>query len=61
MKTRVTLQVLEEMKRYELRFFCEDCAYFTGNDCAHGWPDGERRRELREGDVVVFCKEFDGG
>ena len=59
MKTRVTLQLLGEMQRFDLRFTCEDCAHFTGESCAHGWPGGERKRPLRDGEDVVFCKEFE--
>lgn len=59
MKTRVTLQLLEEMQAYDLRFTCEDCAHFTGRSCAHGWPGGERRRALTEGEHIEFCKEFE--
>jgi hypothetical protein len=59
-KTRVTLQLLEEMSRFDLRFTCEECAHFTGDRCAHGWPGGERRRALRAGDDIEFCKEFEG-
>lgn len=60
MKTRVTLQLLEEIARFDLRFTCEDCASFTGEACAHGYPNREhRRRVLIEGEHVVFCKEFE--
>jgi hypothetical protein len=61
MKTRVTLDLMREVELYALRFTCDDCAFFTGARCANGWPGGERRRELREGDQVVFCKEFESG
>ncbi|MGZ3416603.1 MAG: hypothetical protein ACXVEF_24950 [Polyangiales bacterium] len=61
MKTRVTLQLLEEARRWELRFTCDECAHFQGDRCAHGWPEGERSRTLREGETIAFCKEFEGG
>lgn len=59
MKTRVSLQLIEEIARYDLRFTCEECAQFTGAGCAHGWPGGERRRTLRDGEQIEFCKEFE--
>ncbi len=59
MKTRVTLALLEEIARFDLRFACDDCAHFVEDRCAHGWPGGERRRALRAGDEIVFCKEFE--
>ncbi len=63
MKTRVTLQFLEEARRYDLRFTCDECAHFVETPkpcCAHGWPAGERTRALDPGDEIVFCKEFEG-
>ncbi len=59
MKTRVTLQLLEEIERFGLRYACDDCAHFDGERCAHGYPRGERRRVLTEGEEIEFCKEFD--
>ncbi len=61
MKTRVTLRLLDEMQRFDLRWSCDDCVHFVEGRCAHGWPEGERARALREGESVVFCKEFEGG
>ena len=61
MRTRVTLQLIDEARRFDLRFTCDDCAYFTGDRCAHGWPGGERRRELAAGEQIEFCKEFEAG
>ncbi len=59
MKTRVTLQLIVEAERFVLRYACDDCAMFTGEHCAHGWPGGERRRPLQEGEEIEFCKEFE--
>jgi hypothetical protein len=59
MKTRVTLQLIEEAARFDLRYACDDCALFTGEACAHAWPGGERRRELQAGEQIEFCKEFE--
>ena len=61
MKTRVTLRLLDEMERFDLRWSCDDCGHFVEGRCAHGWPGGERARSLREGESVVFCKEFEAG
>jgi hypothetical protein len=67
MKTLVTLQFLEEARAHRLRYTCDECAHFVGGaaqedeSCAHGYPLGERRdRPLHEGDVVSFCKEWEG-
>lgn len=59
MKTRVTLQLLEQIAQFDLRFTCEECAHFTGTGCAHGWPGGERKRALLDGEEIEFCKEFE--
>lgn len=59
MRTRVTLQLLEEAERFSLRYTCDDCAHFY-ETCAHGWPGGERRRTLAVGEDLEFCKEFEG-
>ncbi|MBI2393899.1 MAG: hypothetical protein HYV09_30285 [Deltaproteobacteria bacterium] len=74
MKTRVDLRLLEEVRRFDLRFTCDDCAHFArssdvsaGGDgggaerCAHGWPRGERSRPLSPGEQIEFCKEFEAG
>ena len=62
MKTRVTLQILQEIEAFRLRYACDDCAHFAAREqrCAHGYPLGERTRVLHEGDEIVFCKEFEG-
>jgi hypothetical protein len=61
MKTPVTLQLIEEAKRFGLRYTCDDCAHFTGERCAHGYPRGERKRALTVGEHIEFCKEFEAG
>ena len=64
MKTRVTLRFLDEARRFDLRYACDDCAHFEAVEgaCAHGYPLGERRaRALREDDELSFCKEFEAG
>ena len=61
MRSPVTLQFLEEVRRFDLRFACDDCAHFEPERCLHGYPLGERRaRVLSVGDHVEFCKEFEG-
>lgn len=56
----------EEAARFGLRFTCEDCALFDDRAarCRHEWPTEAHRRARyeaprREGDEVVFCKEFE--
>jgi len=56
----------EEAERFALRFTCEHCACFNAGTerCRHGWPNALHRlaryqQPLREGDEVVFCKEFE--
>jgi len=60
-KTRVTLRLLGEIQAFRLRYACDDCAHFDPIEerCTHGYPLGERRRALVEGDEIVFCKEFE--
>ena len=59
MKTRVTLQLIEEIERFGLRYACDDCAHFADEKCSHGYPRGERRRALTVGEEIEFCKEFE--
>lgn len=67
MRTRVTLRLLDEMKRFDLRWTCDDCAYLVEAPgeavCAHGWPGLFRRDALPLGpdDALSFCKEFEAG
>ena len=55
----------EERRRFDLRGCCEDCVYVVPEDgtCAHRFPNWEHRRAywdgLREGQHVVFCKDFE--
>ena len=60
MRTAVDRRLIDEVERYSLRFYCDDCAHFGDGKCTLGWPDGERRaRGLAEGSSIVFCKEFE--
>ena len=64
MRLRVDPATFErQRRRYELRFCCEDCAYFFADlqRCAHFWPvDDHRRARYDAGsDEIVFCKEFE--
>lgn len=59
MKTRVTLQLIEEAQRFDLRYACDDCAHFGDEKCGNGWPGGERRRTLLAEESIEFCKEFE--
>lgn len=73
MKFPLTAQLIEEAKRFDLRFACRDCFFWRpavggGGACAHGWPDeGQRRWPIDASDPVTgspptdaaFCKEFE--
>ncbi|MEM9073618.1 MAG: hypothetical protein AAGE52_34320 [Myxococcota bacterium] len=52
----------DEAERYQLRWNCEDCVLFNGEErCVHGFPtDRHRKERYRDLDAsVLFCKEFD--
>lgn len=57
----------EESERFALRWNCEDCQRFMGDDaegqghCAHGFPTERHRRKRYEDPAadVLFCKEFE--
>ena len=69
MKFVLTLQLIEEARRFELRSACRDCFYWRASkgECWHGWPDeGQRRWPLDAPDAngnapteAAFCKEFE--
>ena len=67
MKFRLTAQLIDEAKRFELRSACRDCFFWRGDSCAHGWPDEGQRRwplDAPEPDgtqpaFAAFCKEFE--
>lgn len=51
-----------ERTRFNLRFECEDCVYFTSrSDCIHGYPTLEHRAQTDDDGrrLLVFCKEFE--
>jgi hypothetical protein len=53
-----------ERRQHQLRFCCDDCAYFVPctQQCAHGWPTEDHRLpryECVSATDVVFCKEFE--
>jgi hypothetical protein len=53
-----------EARAFELRFACEDCAYFApeASACTHGYPTSLHRRAcLCPGGTLAFCKEFELG
>lgn len=64
MRGRVDLRLLQEVREFELRFSCEDCAYFIplSQRCALEYPNHEHlKRPLQNAAFVVFCKEFELG
>jgi hypothetical protein len=67
-KTRVTLALRDEARRFALRYACADCAHFDADGdprdpqkgaCGEGWPDRVERDAIELRDEVVFCKEFE--
>jgi len=57
-------QFSEEVRRYDLRYTCRDCAYFVRaqSQCAHEWPQSDHLATHDAADPaaeVVFCKEFE--
>ena len=58
MKTVVDPTLREEAERFELRFRCEDCVHFDGENCSHGYPTEPHRQSLLE-PFVFFCKEHE--
>jgi len=62
MRTAVDEQLVEEAKRYALRYTCECCVHFTSDkgECSLEYPnEAHREVPLTVGASVVFCKEFD--
>ncbi len=61
MKSLVTLQLLEEIAHFKLRFTCEDCAQFEPSSemCSLGYPNEAHRARRTTDDHIVFCKEFE--
>ena len=62
MKHHATLPLIDQFERFSLRFCCEDCGAFDDRRevCAEGYPtDEHRKRPLREGEPIVFCKAFE--
>jgi len=73
-RTKVDLRLVDEARRFALRFACEDCAHFVtpppgaplpkaplspaDGRCAHGYPLAPRRDAMAAADIS-FCKEFD--
>lgn len=60
----ITQTFLDEVERYQLRFLCEDCAFFDSDSelCAHGYPNQAHSKEYFEnslGKVLIFCREFE--
>ena len=62
MITLVDEQFRREARQFELRFTCENCAWFDaeGGCCSHAYPNEEHRGiDLDQVDRVSFCKEFE--
>ena len=62
MKTLVDERLVDEARRYRLRFCCEDCAYVdpTTLACSEEYPnEAHRGVELQRVTAVFFCKRFE--
>jgi hypothetical protein len=61
-KTPIDARLRDEASRFQLRYRCDDCVHFDAarERCTHGYPTAPHRVGL-DGEVLVFCKEFDAG
>ena len=62
MRLSWTPEFSADVRRYDLRYRCPDCAYYLGDRCAHEWPleDHLATHDAASPAVeVVFCKEFE--
>jgi hypothetical protein len=63
METPIDARLIDEVRRYRLRFACDQCAHFAPTPtarCSLGWPLGERDdRTLVAGETLTFCKSFE--
>ena len=69
MKTRVDDRLVEEARRLQFRFACEDCAHFApaSEECSLGYPASPRRKELERAPacdgstphLVELCKAYE--
>lgn len=51
MRFPLTLELVEQARRFALRSACRDCFFWSErrNECWHGWPDeGQRRWPLEQ-------------
>lgn len=58
----VDAQLIDEVRRFELRFSCESCAHFDPERalCANGYPNEQHRTlDLTTARTIVFCKEYE--
>jgi hypothetical protein len=60
MQTRVDERFRDEVRRFSLRFACEDCAHFDAREaaCSFGYPAAPRRQDLQRTSLEL-CKEFE--
>lgn len=67
MKFALSSELIDEARRFNLKYACRDCFYWTRGACAHEWPQiGQDRVPLDapndDGTLpteAVFCKEFE--
>ena len=64
MLTLVDERLDREIRSFDLRFECEECAHFdrASGACSGGFPSAAHRRRARApGDTLEFCKSFELG
>ena len=63
MKSPLDPRLEDEMRRFALRWSCDDCAHFAPEEdrCAHGYPTAPHRASTVAGSHLIFCKEFELG
>lgn len=62
MQHAVDPELVLEARRYRFRFTCQDCQHVDagGQVCSHGYPNRPHLdADLRPGQTVEFCKEFE--
>ena len=52
-------RLLREATEFRFRHTCDDCVYFDGAACTHGYPTAVHRLPLAASSEVVFCKELE--
>ena len=66
MKISVDNRFFSQSEKFNLKFCCESCAYFSAEEstCAHFWPVGKHLVKANQPNAerrqdILFCKEFE--